>query len=63
MINGVLDAEYCRLILIHHAMPSGRRMIDPEFILQQENDPKYTAKVIKNHLQHKELKEVLVVLA
>ena len=62
-INGVLNAEKYRQILIHHAIPSGRRMIGPKFILQQDNDPKHTAKVIKNYLQCKEEQEVLEVMA
>ena len=62
-INGVLNAEKYRQILIHHAIPSGRRMIGPKFILQQDNDPKHTAKVIKNYLQRKEEQEVLEVMA
>ena len=38
-------------------------MIGPKFILQQDNDPKHTAKVIKNYLQRKEEQEVLEVMA
>lgn len=61
-INGVLNAEKYRQILIHHAIPSGRRMIGPKFILQHDNDPKHTANVIKNYLQRKEEQEVLEVM-
>ena len=62
-INGILNAEKYRQILIHHAIPSGRRMIGTKFILQQDNDPKHTANVIKNYLQHTEQQEVLEVMA
>ena len=61
-INGILNAEKYRQILIHHAIPSGRRMIGTKFILQQDNDPKHTANVIKNYLQRKEEQEVLEVM-
>ena len=61
-INGVLNAEKYRQIHIHHAIPSGRRLIGPKFILQQDNDPKHTANVIKNYLQRKEEQEVLEVM-
>lgn len=35
----------------------------PRFILQQDNDPKHTAKVSKNHLQCRKEQEVLQVMA
>jgi hypothetical protein len=60
-INGLLNAENYRQILIHHAISSGRHLIGPEFILQHDNDPKHTAKVIKNY-QHKEEQGVLEVM-
>ncbi|KAK6473362.1 extracellular calcium-sensing receptor-like [Huso huso] len=62
-INGLLNAEKYRQILIHHAIPSGRHLIGPKFILQHDNDPRHTAKVIKNYLQHKEEQGVLEVMA
>ena len=37
-------------------------MIGPKFILQQDNDPKHTANVIKKYLQRKEEQEVLEVM-
>ena len=43
-INGLPNADTCREILIHHAIPSGRHLIGPKCILQH-NDPKHTAKV------------------
>lgn len=55
-INGALNAEKHRQIIIHRPMPSGRPMIGPKFILHQE-------KVIKNYLQLKEEEEVLEVMA
>ncbi|MBN3274473.1 TCB2 transposase, partial [Polyodon spathula] len=61
-INGLLNAEKYRQILIHHAIPSGRHLIGPKFILQHDNDPKHTAKVIKNYLQRKEEQGVLEVM-
>ena len=61
-INGLLNAEKYRQILIHHATPSGRHLIGPKFILQFDNDPKHTAKVIKNNLQRIEDERVLEVM-
>jgi hypothetical protein len=53
-INGLLNAEKYRQILIHHAIPSGRHLIGPKSILQHDNNHKHTAKVIKNFLECKE---------
>ena len=61
-INGVLNAEKYKQILIHHAIPSGSRMIGTKCILQQYNNPKHTANVIKNYLQRKEEQKVLEVM-
>ena len=60
-INGLLDAEKYRQILIHHETPSGKHLIGPKVILQHDKDPKHTAKVIKNYLQRKEEQGVLEV--
>ncbi len=51
-----------REILIHHAIPSGRRLLGSKFILEQDNDPKHTANFIKNYLKHKEEQGVLEVM-
>src|SRR4029434_6967919 len=45
-----------------HAIPSGSRMIGTKCILQQYNNPKHTANVIKNYLQRKEEQKVLEVM-
>ncbi|KOX79110.1 hypothetical protein WN51_09920 [Melipona quadrifasciata] len=39
-------------ILYDHAIPSGRRLIGKNFIFMRDNDPKHTARVCKNYLQH-----------
>ena len=54
--NGVLNAEKYGSYL---SIPSGRRMIGPKCILQQDNNPKHTANVINNYLQCKEDQEAL----
>ncbi|KAK3513978.1 hypothetical protein QTP70_000706 [Hemibagrus guttatus] len=61
-INGVLNAETYRQILIHHVISSRRCLFGPKFILQQENDPKRIANVNKNYLQHREEEEALEVM-
>lgn len=54
-INGVNQCWETQIFL-HHAVPSGRLLTGPTLILQQHNDPKHAAKVIK--IQHKEEWEV-----
>ena len=42
-----MNAEKYRQILIHHTIPSGRQLIGPRFIFQDDNDPKHTANKVK----------------
>ena len=35
-------------------LPSGRRLVGPNFIFQHDNDPKHTAKKVNDYLQRKE---------
>lgn len=51
-IKGFLCNEKNRQTFIHHLMLSGWCMFGSKLILHQDNDPKYTDKVIKNYLQH-----------
>ena len=42
-VDGIMTAQRYKQILIHHAVPSGRRLIGENFIFQHDNDPKHTA--------------------
>ncbi len=53
-IKGILVKEKYRQILIKHAVPCGKKLIGKSFILQQDNDPKHTANIVKRYLQRKE---------
>lgn len=59
-INGLLNAEKYRQILIHHAIPSWRHLIVPKLICSMTMTPKRTAKVVKNYLQREGVLEVTV---
>ena len=53
-IDGIMNAEKYRLSLFHHAVPSGRRLVCPNFIFQHDNDSKHTSKKVIDYLQRKE---------
>ena len=48
-------AKYIR-ILSGHMLPSAHRLIGPNYIFQQDNDSKHTAKATKNYFERKNIK-------
>jgi transposase len=46
-------ADGYKQIITRNAIPSGRRLIGKPFIFQQDNDPKHTARIVKNYLARK----------
>src|SRR6202012_3352434 len=57
-INGIMDGEKYRQILIHHMAPhvkglEGKTGID--IIFQHDNDPKHTCKKVKKYLENKKM--------
>ena len=46
-IHGILNQHGYHSILQRHAIPSGTRLIGPNFVLQQDNDPKHTSRLCK----------------
>ena len=56
-IEGTINADKYKQILIYHGIPSGRRIIGNNYVLQHNNDPKHTATIIKIHLQRKAVRK------
>ena len=54
-INGTMNVEKNRQILINHATPSGKCIIGNGLIFQQDNDPKHTARKVKSYSERKEV--------
>ena len=52
-IDGIINAKKYRQILIHHAIPSGKRLIGNGFVFQQDNNPKHTALKVKSYFEKK----------
>ena len=53
-VTGTLNQKGYHSSLQHHAIPSGLRLVDQGFILQQDNDPKHTSRLYQNYLRRKE---------
>ena len=58
-ITEKLTGEKYKNILHNHTVPSGQQLVGDYFILQQDNDPKHTCKLVKNHLSNLEEEGVL----
>ena len=53
-VKGILNKKGYHSILQHHAIPWGQCLIEANFLLQQDNDPKHTSKLYKNYLGKKQ---------
>ena len=58
-VKWILNKEGYHSILQHHAIPCGQRLIGPNLLLQQDNDPKHTSKLCKNYLGKKQSAGIL----
>lgn len=53
-IEGIMKKEQYLDILKNNAVPSGSRLIGKKIVLQQDNDPKHTAKICKMFVEQQE---------
>ena len=61
-IGGIMDKKVYHNILVRHAVPSGRRLTDGNFVFQQDNDPKHSSNYCRNYLRRKEAAGALTVM-
>jgi transposase len=55
-IDGTLNADKYKQILIHHMQPSAKSLFaDNQFIFQHDNDPKHTSGVVTKYLKSKQI--------
>lgn len=55
-IHGKMDQQVYRQILISHMVPSARKLFaNNSWVFQQDNDPKHTAKTVKQYLTNKKI--------
>ena len=60
--KGILKKEGYHSILQRCAIPSGLRVIEANFILQQDNDPKHSSKLCNNYLEKKQSAGILFIM-
>ena len=61
-IDGIMNSEKHRQVLIHNAIPSGKRLIGNGFIFQHDNNSKHTANAVKSYLERKTADKTLTVM-
>lgn len=58
-IEGILKKEGYHKILMHYAVPSGKRLVGKGFVFQQDNDPKHASKLCRGYLANQEKLKIL----
>ena len=55
-ITGIMDKKVYQQILIHHMRPSGSKLFGSHnYVFQQDNDPKHTARTVKDYFRNKRI--------
>ncbi|CAJ1048533.1 hypothetical protein F2P81_021770 [Xyrichtys novacula] len=59
-VKGIMKKEQYHSILQHHAVPSGLKLVAHKFVLQQDNDPKHSAKLCQGYLEEESVLQKMV---
>ena len=54
-VKGIMTGPVYRQILIHHLVPSARRLCGNNFVFQHDNNPKHTSGVVQRYLANKKV--------
>ena len=54
-VKGIMTGPVYRQILIHHLVPSARRLCGNNFVFQHDNDPKHTSGVVQRYIVNKKV--------
>ena len=61
-IDGKMTKQVYLKILKEHVLVCGTKLIGERFVFQQDNDPKHTAKVVKQYLNEKQEEGLMKVM-
>jgi hypothetical protein len=53
-IEGFMDKKVYHSILVHRALPEGKKLLGKGFVFQEDNDPKHSSLFGRNYLATKE---------
>lgn len=53
-IEGIMDKKVYHSILVHRAIPEGKKLLGKGFVYQEDNDPKHSSHFCRNYLAKKE---------
>jgi transposase len=53
-IEGIMDKNVYHSILVHRAVPEGKKLLGKGFVFQEDNDPKHSSNLCRNYLASKE---------